>query len=62
MPKKVTKTDAPYRLKQKKGLWYAVDKKTRKATSLKCKGTRQQAEEVAEVMFDCTDDSNAMHH
>jgi len=63
MPKrKITKTDAPYRLKQNRGTWYAVDKKTGKATNLKCKGTRQQAEEVAEVVFDCTDDSNAMHH
>jgi len=63
MPKrKITKTDAPYRLEQRRGVWYAVDKKTRKATSLKCKGTRQQAEEVAEVEFGLTDDSNAMHH
>jgi hypothetical protein len=30
MPKrKTTKTDAPYRLKQNRGTWYAVDKKTR---------------------------------
>ncbi|MBH62305.1 MAG: hypothetical protein CL569_07640 [Alphaproteobacteria bacterium] len=63
MPKrKITKTDAPYRLKQNRGTWYAVDKKTRKETNLKCKGTRQQAEEVAEVVCGLTDDSNAMHH
>ncbi len=60
----ITKTTAPYRLKKhgQSGIWYAVDKKTRKATSLKCKGTRQQAEEIANIQFGNTDDNNAVHH
>lgn len=60
----VTKTNAPYRLKKhgQTGMWYAIDKKTRKQTSLKCKGTRQQANEIADIQFGNTDDSNAMHH
>ena len=61
--RKVTKTDKPYTLIQKSnGVWMARDKKTLKRTSLKCKGTRQQAEEIADIQFGNTDDSNAMHH
>ena len=61
--KTITKTNAPYRLKKNsRGIWTAVDKKTKKQTSLKCKGTREQAEEIADIQFGNTDDSNAAHH
>ncbi len=61
--KTITKTTAPYRLKKNsRGIWTAVDKKTKKQTSLKCKGTREQAEEIADIQFGNTDDSNSMHH
>ena len=50
MPKrKITKTDKPYRLKQVRGVWSAIDKKTGKSKSLKIQGTREEAEKLADI-------------
>ena len=60
MPKrKITKTDKPYRLKQVRGVWNAIDKKTGKAKSLKIQGTREEAEQLADIEWNQTDDTNA---
>ena len=63
MPKrKITKTDKPYRLQLTRGVWYAVDKKTRKTKSLKIQGTREEAEQLADIEWNQTDDTNAAFH
>ena len=63
MPKrKNIKTDKPYRLRQKRGVWYYEDKATRKFTSLKFQGTREEADKLAEIEFNLTDDNNAAFH
>lgn len=63
MPKrKITKTDKPYRLKKVRGVWNAIDKKTGKAKSLKIQGTREEAEKLADIEWDQTDDTNAAFH
>ena len=63
MPKKKhIRTDKPYRLKCNRGTWYAVCKKTRKAISLKIQGTREEADKLAQIEFEQTDDSNAAFH
>ena len=63
MPKrKVIKTDKPYRLKQVRGVWSAIDKKTGKSKSLKIQGTREEAEALADITWDQTDDTNAAFH
>tara|TARA_Y100001938_G_scaffold150757_2_gene243239 strand:- start:1508 stop:2656 length:1149 start_codon:yes stop_codon:yes gene_type:complete len=63
MPKrKIIKTDKPYRLKQVRGVWNAIDKKTGKAKSLKIQGTREEAEALADIEWSETDDTNAAFH
>ena len=63
MPKRnVIKTDKPYRLKQVRGVWSAIDKKTGKSKSLKIQGTREEAEKLADIEWNQTDDTNAAFH